>query len=46
MVFDGSFWIVFLVGLLWGFVDGGLEIAFLLAFSVGVCVIVFLFEFC
>jgi len=45
MGFDGLFWIVFLMGLLLVFVGGGLGIAFLLAFSVGVCVIVFLFEF-
>lgn len=45
MEFDGLFWIVFLRGLLWTFVSGGVGIAFLLAFSVGVCVIVFLFEF-
>ena len=43
MGFDGLFWIVFLRGLLLAFVSGGVGIAFLLAFSVGVCVIVFLF---
>lgn len=43
MGFDGLFWIVFLMGLLWTLVSGGAGIAFLLAFSVGVCVIAFLF---
>ena len=45
MGFDGLFWNVFLRGLLLDSVDEGLGIAFLLAFSVGVCVIVLLFEF-
>ena len=43
MEFDGLFWIAFLRGLLCTFVSGGVGIVFLLAFSVGVCVIVFLF---
>ena len=43
MEFDGLFWIVFLRVLLLAFVSGGVGIAFLLAFGVGVCVIVFLF---
>lgn len=34
MEFDGLFWIVFLMVLLWTFVSGGVGIAFLLAFSV------------
>lgn len=45
MEFDGLFWIVFLRGLFLVFVVGGVGFAFLLAFGVGVCVIVFLFEF-
>ena len=43
MEFDGLFWIAFLKVFLWTFVSGGSGIAFLLAFSVSVCVIVFLF---
>lgn len=43
MELDGLFWIVFLRVLLLVFVDEGLGITFLLAFGVGVCVIVFLF---
>lgn len=43
MEFDGLFWIVFLMGFLLFFCEWGLGIAFLLAFSVGACVIAFLF---
>lgn len=43
MEFDGLFWIVFLRGFLLVFVSGVLELLFLLAFSVGACVIAFLF---